>query len=214
MLPTRSVSTVAVALLAAGSFGCQLFDRGEGAARHAGVAADAAFPPEGVDHLRMAVSVDVEIAGIGKDTVELEGSVAVHRSGPLGEGGKTMKGALIGASLRGTSDVFGEVQAVQSPTQISPCEYTQVAPGEYDGRFDIHGWFWLPKHGRMFYTDTPVRVAGKAAAIPPVGQVAKHTEETVPLRDFSAASAGKDVGFVSNARGEIRALVPIADYLK
>jgi hypothetical protein len=81
------------------------------------------FPAEGVDHLEMKVTLDVDIPGIGtgKDTVQLAGTVVVHRSGPSGVDGKTMDGALVGASFRGVSDVFRPVLGCQSPIRNSPC---------------------------------------------------------------------------------------------
>jgi hypothetical protein len=160
----------------------------------------------------MTVTVDVEIAGIGKDRVQLDGTVTVHRGGPLGDGGKTMKGALAGASLRGKSDLFGDVVAVQSPTELSPCEYKYVKEGQYEGSFDIHGWFWLPKYNTMYYTTAPVRVAGTAAMIPPVGQVAKTSTAEVPLRKLGPG--GVDVGSVSNATGEIHAVIKASELTK
>lgn len=122
-----------------------------------------------------------------------------------------MVGVLVGASLRGESAVFGEVLAVQSPREVSTCEYESVGPGEYRGRFDIFGWFALPRYGRVFRTTAPVRVAGTAAQIPPVGQVAEHVDSQVPLREFG--EKGVDVGFVGNARGEVRALVKVDEAL-
>jgi hypothetical protein len=63
------------------------------------------FPAEGVDHLEMKVTLDVDIPGIGtgKDTVQLAGTVVVHRSGPSGV------------------DVFRPVLGCQSPIRNSPC---------------------------------------------------------------------------------------------
>ena len=105
------------------------------ACRSSGDAPEAHFPPEGVDHLAMTVRVEVEIFAIGKDTVDLKGTVAIHRSGPTGPEGSLMIGELIGASLRGKSKVFGEMIAVQSPLQRSPCRYTYEGPGQYAHQF-------------------------------------------------------------------------------
>jgi len=164
------------------------------------------FPPEAVDHLEMTITLEVEIAGIGKDKVQLEGTVVVHRSGPRGADGKTMVGNMVGASFRGTSDVFGPVVASQSPILQSPCQYTYEGPGQYNGYIDINGWFWLPDHNLMTYSDGPVRVEGTASRIPPVGQKAKITAEQVSLHDLSKAK-GNPIGFLSRASGEIKAVV-------
>ena len=127
-----------------------------------------------------------------------------------------MKGVLVGASLRGKSEVFGDVYAVQSPQKLSVSEYDHSLesgrPAPYKGSFDIYGWFYLPKFNRMFYTTEPVRVTGYASAIPPVGQTASASDKEVPLRDFGPD--GQDVGTVTNAKAQIHSVVPIDVFLK
>jgi hypothetical protein len=162
----------------------------------------ALFPPEGVDHLSMTVKVDVDIAGIGKDSVELKGAVTVHRSGPTGPDGKSMTGFLTGASLHGKSGVFGDVYAVQSPVQPSPCEYTYESAGRYRGHFDINGWFWLPEHKLLVKSSAPVHVEGVASGIPPVGQKAETTVKDVPLEDIRKPGENP-IGVLSRASAEI-----------
>jgi len=170
----------------------------------------ACFPPEAVDHLGMKVSVDVDLAGIGKDTIDLEGTVAVHRSGPQGPDGKKMVGEMIGASLRGKSQVFGDVIAVHSPTQPSPCEYTCKGPGSYQGHFAIHACFWLPQHDLFIFSEEPVRVEGTAEAIPPVGQKADSGPVQISLFDLRKPKANP-IGVVTRARGEVLALVKLGN---
>lgn len=170
------------------------------------------FPPEAVDHLAMTTTMDVEIFAIGKDTIVLEGTVAVHRSGPLGPDGKTMKGDMIGASLRGKSEVFGEVVAVQSPLRHSPCEYTWEKEGVYRGHFDINGWFWMPEHDLLVYSAEPVHVSGTASSIPPVGSEAETGDEEIALHDLQKPE-GNAIGVLRHARGQIHDLVKIEDHL-
>jgi len=169
----------------------------------------APFPPEGVDHLSMQVTLDVEIFGIGKDTIALDGSVVVHRSGPQGADGKSMTGDLVGASLRGESKVFGPVVATRDPSRPSPCAYTQEAPGKYRGHFDIQAWFWLQQHDLMVYTQAPVRVAGIAAGIPPVGQKAVLVTKEVPLHDLRRP-AGQPIGTLHDATGTVQGVASLA----
>ncbi|MBI4601869.1 MAG: hypothetical protein HY721_07895 [Planctomycetes bacterium] len=210
----RSIVALVLAACLASLTSCNLLSTGEAGGKSSGSGNDAApFPAEGVDHLLMSVSVEVDIAGIGKDTVELEGTVAVHRSGPQGEGGKSMVGDMIGASLRGTSKVFGPVVGTQSPLQHSACAYVQEAPGKYKGHFDINGWFWIPQHDLFIYTGAPVRVEGVAGGIPPVGQKAEVTAKDIPLHDLRKPE-GQPIGFLSRASGTVRASVGIAEHLK
>jgi hypothetical protein len=171
------------------------------------------FPPEGTDHLAMTVHAAVEIFAIGKDDLVLEGTVAVHRSGPAGPDGKRMEGAMVGAALRGTSKVFGEVVAIQSPLAVSPCEYVYEGPGRYKGHFEINGWFWLPRQDLWFFNATPIRVEGTAAAIPPVGQKADMVAQDVVLEDLRKPD-DNPVGDVKSAKGEVHRVVPIEEYLK
>jgi hypothetical protein len=186
----------------------------EAAEAHAKAAATGSFPPEGIDHLGMRVVLDVELPGIGRDErLVLEGYVAVHRSGPMGPGGKSMEGDLIGASLRGKSVAFGEVVAVESPIQRSPCQYVVEGPGKYRGSFDINGWFWLPAHDLIVFSSEPVRVEGVAAAIPPVGQKAKIVETDIALFSFSHP-AGNPIGTLHSASGEILDVVPLQKHLQ
>jgi hypothetical protein len=193
--------------------GCGVLSGGGGEAEPAAAEAAALFPPAGVDHLAMRVTVDVEIAGIGRDQVVLDGYVVVHRSGPSGADGKEMTGDLIGAALTGTSATFGPVVAVESPIQHSPCRYTCEGPGKYSGHFDIHGWFWLPKHGLGVFSEKPVRVRGVARAIPPVGQKAEIVEDEIALYSFDAAT-GNPIGALRRASGEVKAVVDLATHLK
>jgi len=171
------------------------------------------FPPEGVDHLAMTVTVAFEVFAIGKDTVDLTGTVAVHRSGPQGTDGKTMVGELVGAAMRGKSKVFGEVIAMQSPIQRSPCEYTYKGPGNYEGYFDINGWFWLPEHDLLVFSGEPVRVKGTATMIPPVGEKAVNIKKDIALLDFRRPSE-KPIGVLTEARGEIHEIVPLEKHRK
>jgi hypothetical protein len=177
--------------------------------------AEGHFPPEGVDHLRMAVDLDVEIFGIGKDSPHLEGDVVVHRGGPSGPDGERMSGDLLAASLRGDSKTFGHLIAIGSPTQRSPCEYVLKVkgPGKYFGHFDINGWFFLPRHDLIVFTKKPVRVAGPAEVIPPVGQVAEAATLPIELYDFRKPT-GEPVGSLTRARGKILAKVGIEEHLK
>lgn len=173
----------------------------------------APFPPEAVDHLGMKVAVDVELAGIGKDTIEMEGTVAVHRSGPLGPDGKQMVGDMIGASLRGKSKVFGDVIAVHSPVQHSRCEYTFKGPGSYQGYFAINGWFWLPEHDLFVFAAEPVRVEGTAERIPPVGQKADSGPVQIRLHDLRKPK-DNPIGVLTRATGEVLDLVKIESHLR
>jgi len=177
-------------------------------------AADALFPPEGVDHLSMTVSVEVDLPGIGKDRVELAGTVVVHRSGPMGPDGKSMKGELVSASLQGNSPVFGKVIGIENPVKPSACEYTCEGPGRYPGHFDINGWFWLPERDLLISNERPVRVSGVAAGIPAVGQEAESSADDIPLQDIRKPQAGTPIGFLSKARGKIIALVNLEEHLK
>lgn len=176
-------------------------------------APDGKFPPEAVDHMLLAVDLEIEIFGIGKDAFRLEGGVAVHRSGGLGLEGKLMKGDLIAASLRGDSKAFGRVVAIESPIQLSPAEYEWKGPGKYQGHFDVNGWFFLPRHDLVVFTKKPVRVEGPAEAIPPVGQVAEGVGLPCELYDFRKPGA-PPIGSVSKARGKMLSKITIQDDLK
>jgi hypothetical protein len=177
--------------------------------QHGGTSTVEIFPPAGVDHLEMAVTVDVEIAGIGKDTLSLKGSAAVHRTGPMGAGGKEIRGELIGATFHGKSSVFGEVYASQNPLKASSVAYTWVGPGQYRGTLDINGWFWLPEHNLLVYGGAPVHVEGPATAIPPVGQKADSTGAEVPLFDLHKPQ-GNPIGSISKAHGEVTGVAAVS----
>jgi hypothetical protein len=161
----------------------------------------------------MKVWLDVDIFGIGKDEVELSGTVAVHRSGPKGDGGREMDGDLIAATLRGNSQVFGEVLAIESPLQRSPCRYSYEGPGRYRGGFEINGWFWLPKHNLRVFSAKPVRVEGTAAGIPPVGQKAELVGGDIALHDVQKPGENA-VGVLTRARGEVLQVVDIEAAMK
>ncbi len=207
MVNARVVMIGWTALVLAGCSGME-----KGAPGEAGAEA-AKFPPEGVDHLLMTVDLEVEIFGIGKDSLRLEGSAVVHRGGGQGAGGERMAGDLIAASLRGGSKVFGRVVAIESPVQRSPCEYVWKGPKEYRGRFDINGWFFLPRHDLIVFTRKPVRVEGPADRIPPVGHAAEGTDLPVDLYDFRKPGS-PPIGSLTRARGKIEAPVGIEEALK
>jgi hypothetical protein len=160
------------------------------------------FPPEGMDHLSMKVDLEVEIFGLGKDSISLEGSSVVLRGDPTGEAGTLMEGDLISARLRGDSKIFGRVVAIASPIRHSPCEYRWKGPNSYDGQFDILSWFFLPRHDLIVFNKKPVRVTGPAKAIPPVGQVAEAEDVPVELYKLQEPG-GKPIGSLIRAKGTI-----------
>ncbi len=164
------------------------------------------IPPEGVDRLSMTVTLDIEISGVGKDSIALEGSVTVHRSGPSGPDGRLMKGEMVGAIFHGRSALFGDVYATQSPMASSPCTYRYVGPGQYHGYLEIQGWFWLPLSNLLVRTEAPVKVEGVAAAIPPVGQKAETMTRDIPLLDIHKPQS-PPIGTLSRATGEIHAVI-------
>jgi hypothetical protein len=173
----------------------------------------AMFPPEAVDHLRMAIDLEVEIFGLGRDASHLEGDVVVHRSGSSGPDGKVMVADLVAASLRGESKTFGPLVAIESPIQHSRAQYRWEGPRRYPGYFDINAWFFIPKHDLIVFTRKPVRVGGTASGIPPIGQVAEALDVPVELYDFRKPD-DQPVGNLLQARGEILREVGIDEELK
>ncbi len=177
------------------------------------VSGGAKFPPEGVDHLRMTVDLEVEIIGIGKDAISLEGTSIVHRGEGSGPEGSQMKGDLVAAKLRGDSKVFGRVVAISSPIQHSPCQYEWKGPNSYQGYFDILSWFFLPQHDLIVFNKKPVRVAGPAERIPPVGQVAEALEGPIELYDYRKPGA-QPIGNLTKAKGTILSEVDFEENMK
>lgn len=84
-------------------------------------------PPDSVDVMRARVTETYTVDGIGEDTVELSGWVAVkhHNARPVdGSGELTWENAVvdtefIGMDLKGVSDVFGRVEVRLDPSQPS-----------------------------------------------------------------------------------------------
>jgi hypothetical protein len=168
------------------------------------------FPPEGTDHLAVELTVEIDVLGIGKDRFTLDGSMAVHRGGPAGEGGRAVHGHVVAASFHGESKLLGEVVVFESPLASSPCEYRYLTPGEYADRFDLNCWLWLPEHDLLLASGSPVRVEGTTAAIPPVGHKAVTATRDVPLQDLRRRD-GKAVGFFNRASAEIRGVMARED---
>ena len=172
-----------------------------------------AFPAEGVDHFATTVTLELDIARLGKDTVDLRGTILLHRSGPTGDEGKTMLGELAGASLRGRSNVFGNVVAMESPIQHSPCEFTLDGRGSYRGRIDVNAWFWLPEHGQLLFSAQPIVLQIQTPEFPPVGHRVEPTRTAIALYDFHDPGA-KAVGTLTSAGLEIHDAVLIESYRK
>ena len=169
-------------------------------------------PAETVDHLTVSLRADIDLTGVGKDSVVLRGTMALHRSGPTGSEGQTIVGDCIGVSLRGTSKSLGPVYAMESPIRHSRCEFKSTGADGYTGQIDLNCWLWLPARDLVLFAGKPIQISGDARFMPPVGMKSEVVPEEIFLYDFHKPAA-RAIGVLSNLGGEIHGMVDIESYL-
>lgn len=94
------------------------------------------LPRAGVDVMRARVDEIYRIDGVGVDTVELRGWIAVMHDNPrLAEGEEDLEWGtaviptrFVGLDLRGSSEIFGDIRVTLDDTHPSDGEVGMVAP--------------------------------------------------------------------------------------
>src|SRR5205823_6434278 len=107
-----------------------------------------AYPTAGDDSFPSGGHVTLDITGVGRDNVTLNGPTTVHRSDPCvgcGPGGRdTIDTQITLLDLSGSSSIFGPVHIRESPSRPSLGRITQQTPGAdfpADSFFDIFAEF-------------------------------------------------------------------------
>lgn len=157
------------------------------------------LPVAGVDTATVTMTVDFEIEGVGKDSVELEGVLISYRSDPLYAYGKntiswrtsTVVSTFKEFNLEGESDLFGPIKITLDESKPS---FGSVMNGDCSSAHEaiIH----MPQIERMLYTGRGFQFHSRVSSVPPSVNDIARSVNTITLVDES----GRTMGRLNNAR--------------
>jgi hypothetical protein len=180
------------------------------------------LPEPGVDVMRARLTENYTIAGIGEDSVELTGWIAVTHGKPSTDNWNTAvtETRFVGLDLRGESKLFGPVHvtfdadkpavgkvgAIEIPEQakiilaaVEPVEEDPcggVAESCVICRAPVSVAVSMPNLGLTMETKVPATWYSVVNTIPPVGHTASVTFEPVPL----VTADGREVGTLNSGQ--------------
>jgi hypothetical protein len=190
------------------------------------------LPGPSVDVMRVRLEETYTIEGVGKDTVELSGWIAVRHGASRPAPGQTLVSwatavtdtEFVGLELQGNSKVFGPVHVsldsarpaigqvghINVPEQanqilLAANESTQPAPAPDAAaacRAPVNVKVSMSDLGLEMSTKTPAVWYSRVSTIPPVGHVASVTVEPVSL-----VSADREVGKLVSGTVKFREVV-------
>jgi hypothetical protein len=191
---------------------------------------DYTLPDPGVDVMRVRLEETYTVAGVGKDTVELSGWIAVSHGASRPAPGQTLVSwatavtdtEFVGLELQGNSKVFGPVHVsldssrpaigqvgrVNVPErahQILLAANESTAPqgdASAECRAPVNVNVSMSDLGLEMSTKTPAVWYSRVTTIPPVGHVASVTVEPVSL-----VSADREVGKLVSGTVKFREVV-------
>jgi hypothetical protein len=186
------------------------------------------LPGPSVDVMRVRLEETYTIDGVGKDTVELTGWIAVRHGASRPASGETLVSwatavtdtEFVGMELRGESEVFGPVHVTLDSSrpaigQVGKIEiperaYQILAAAEASAgaatlkycRAPVNVKVAMSDLGLEMTTKTPAVWYSRVTTIPPVGHVASVTTEPVGL-----VSADREVGQLVSGTVKFREVV-------
>jgi hypothetical protein len=183
------------------------------------------LPGPSVDVMRVRLEETYTIDGVGKDTVELTGWIAVRHGASRPAPGESLVSwatavtdtEFVGMELRGNSDVFGPVRVTLDSSRPAigqvgkieiPEQANQVLLAQSSGevikscRAPVNVNVAMSDLGLEMKTKTPAVWYSRVTTIPPVGHVASVTAEPVAL-----ISADREVGKLVSGTVKFREVV-------
>jgi hypothetical protein len=164
-------------------------------------------PKAGIDTVDITIEETYEVEGLGRDTVQLNGTLVANRTVPLFDLGKKSadwKTAAVVAhftslDVKGDSNVFGPVRAVLDPLAPS---LAVVIGGHCRAAIGII--VVMPEHDLVLRTEHPVQLQSEVKTVPPIGD--EKTESVAPVKLVDRDS-GRQLGSLRKARVLWRELV-------
>ncbi len=153
-----------------------------------------ALPHAGIDSVQVKMTETYEVEGVGRDTVELSGTLVARRAAPLlvpGESRISWETATIVSeftelTLEGESDLFGPVRVTLDDSQPS---FGAVQAGRCAAVVSVRVEF--PKLGMNLRTAEPLQLTSQVSNVPPIGDERTVSVHSVGLVDGSGRSVGR-----------------------
>lgn len=164
------------------------------------------FPSGGADYLNLSTSISLDIAGIGKETLQMNGRFTVLRSHPGGPERANMIAEILQMDVRGKGDSVGEILVTTNPLRSSKCAKDAVASTvragtfpeqlSYKGTFDVYALVFALDFNLLLFNNEPLRVVAEVDRIPPITQKGDTGEVKVPIFNFNEPRE-REVGFIT-----------------
>jgi hypothetical protein len=174
------------------------------------------LPGAGVDVMRAKLVETYSVDGIGEDTVELEGWIAVRHGAPRPAAGATdlnwntavLDTEFVALDLRGVSKVFGPVEirlntAKPSRGQVGRIEIPELAKVALRAE--------LRKHDELMQV---AQASGQGKAAPPARPQAKPQPQTQDKETPKATGGGAAPSFGLGSSRSIRRSLPVVQPLR
>lgn len=164
------------------------------------------LPRAGVDVVEINIEEEYNVEGIGRDVVDLKGTLIAERTVPLLEHGKKKvdwKNSIIVArftklSLRGRSKVFGPV-SVELDQSIPSFGVVQAGKCRAAMAITVS----MPDHGLQLRGEEPIQLHSTVKTVPPIGD--ERTESVLPVKLIDTKTK-RSVGTITKARVSWREL--------
>jgi hypothetical protein len=151
------------------------------------------LPPAGRDVVRIVMEETYDIQGVGKETVQLSGTLTAERATPLmgfGEREQSWQNSTVVAKftrlqLEGTSRLFGKVKVSLDPRQPA---YGVVTGGHC--RAVIGANVTMSKVRTELRTQNPVQLTSDVKTVPPIGDESTVSVGAVNLVDQTGRTRG------------------------
>jgi hypothetical protein len=171
------------------------------------------YPPAGTDTMNpTTATVELNIIGIGSETLTVTGPTVVARSNPYdpGDGHMKIDTEIISMNLTGTSSLVGPITIIESPTKPSTGYIRQENAGE---NFPAYSYFdvfveiqtTLPFPLSTLHNDVPAPMEATIYSIPPWGSTYTSTAENIPLKN----QQDNIIGFITHVSHKIPPAPPV-----
>jgi len=151
------------------------------------------LPPAGVDSIKIKMVETYDVEGVGKDTVELTGTLVTRRGAPLlgtGATGQAWETSTVVAEfqrleLKGKSRVFGPVTVTLDKGHPA---FAAVTAGKCKAALSVQ--VEMPDHRLTLRTATAVQLQSTVTRVPPIGNDTTKSVGTTKLVDKDGKSHG------------------------
>jgi hypothetical protein len=167
------------------------------------------YPPAGTDTMNpTTATVELNIIGIGSETLTVTGPTVVSRQDPYnpGDGHIKIDTEIVSMSLTGTSSLVGPITIVESPTLHSTGYIRQINAGvDFPAYSYFDVYIEIQTTMGVFHNDDPVPMEATIYSIPPWGSTYTSPLENIPLKN----QQDNIIGFITHVSHKIPSAPPV-----